>query len=326
MSPTIAKQLKEASQKSVLVVGDVMVDEYLHGDASRISPEAPTPVVSLTHGEFRAGGAANAASNIASIGAKAILLGLIGEDKCGTNLIALLGEKAICNGLVKSTSRPTTQKTRVIARGQQIVRLDTEDHSPISQNLEEKLLENFHHFVKEADVVLLSDYAKGTLTRTVCERIIHSCQLNGTPTIVDPKGFDFSKYTGATIITPNLAEGSAVTNAQNPHQNFAPKYICEALKKMLPDTSIALTLGEHGIALQHHDIYTTFSTRARSVYDVTGAGDTVTAGLAVALACNIDMVTAIDLANRAAGLAVEKRGTATIEMAELLLTLKSTNP
>ena len=295
----------------ILVVGDVMLDRYWFGDVSRISPEAPVPVVKVTYSEERLGGAANVARNIVALGAQATLLSVVGKDEAGQALKRKLAEEPIDARLHDDAAISTTVKLRVIGRQQQLLRIDFEE-SPGHEVLAAKL-EEFIERVPQCDAVILSDYGKGGLTHV--GRMIAAARQTGKPVLVDPKGDDYSRYRGASMITPNRAEFREVVGSWKTEQEFTAK--AERLLAELQLQALLVTRSEEGMTLfgpqgRHH-----VPTQAREVFDVSGAGDTVIATLATALAAGADYQEAVELANRAAGIVVGKLGTAVASVEEL---------
>lgn len=296
----------------VLVVGDLMLDRYWHGEATRISPEAPVPVVHVGPSEERPGGAANVALNLAALGAKPLLLGLTGDDEAANTLEGLLTPAGVSCRFVRLPRHPTITKLRVLSRHQQLIRLDfeqgftPEDAARIAQDMADCL--------DEIDVVVLSDYGKGTLAAS--QVLIALARSHGKPVVVDPKGSDFARYRGASVITPNRKEfeavvGRCIDDAQIIERGHA------LIERELLD-ALLITRSEEGMTLLRHDEPAmNLPTLAREVFDVTGAGDTVVAVLAGALACGQPWPQATALANLAAGLVVGKLGTATVSVAEL---------
>lgn len=299
------------SRARVLVVGDAMLDRYWFGEVSRISPEAPVPVVQVNRIEERLGGAANVARNAAALGARAYLLSVVGQDEAGDVLARLLEQEAVGAGLSRDPDITTTVKLRVIGRQQQLLRMDFEAR-PTYEAFSEKLQE-FHARLEDCDCVVLSDYGKGGLTHFGA--IIESANQAGKPVLVDPKGDDWERYRGATLITPNLAEFRQVAGNWLDEAGLAAR--AQGIRSRFEIKSLLLTRGEGGMTLfdeqgAHHQ-----PAEAREVYDVTGAGDTVIATMAVALAAGLPQTDAMRLANRAAGVVVGKFGTAVATPEEL---------
>ena len=297
----------------VLVVGDVMLDRYWIGDVSRISPEAPVPVVRVSGEERRLGGAANVAWNCAALGARTRLLSVVGADEEGAVLESLLSKEGIEPRLHRDRSIQTTQKLRVIARQQrqQLLRVDFEV-SPSREVLASKLAE-FKTSLKGCDVVILSDYGKGGLTHVA--KMIAMARRAGKRVLVDPKGDDYSRYAGATIVTPNQKELREVVGTWKDERDLERR--AQALRKRLRLQALLLTRGESGMTLFQDGTRMNFKTRAREVYDVSGAGDTVIAALGVMLAAGASLTEAVRTANRAAGIVVGKFGTAVATRKEL---------
>lgn len=309
--------LERVNKASILVVGDVMLDRYWWGSASRLSPEAPVPVVALKKVTHIPGGAANVGANIASLGATVFLAGMIGQDEAGRSLSEAIGGSGISTQyLVTSADRPTTTKTRVLVHNHQIARVDDETDRPVADDEQEQLLSNVRRVIAEADAVVLSDYSKGCLSRTFSAEVIDLARQNNKMILVDPKCRDLTVYSGATLLTPNLAEAMAAAGIENGGEERAD----EAAEKILTATSVEsllITLGEHGMKLFRKDATPEhFPSMARQVFDVTGAGDTVVALLAAALGAKASLAEAICLANIGAGLAVEKVGTSVVEIDE----------
>lgn len=303
--------LPDTRNARVLVVGDVMLDRYWFGEVSRISPEAPVPVVKVERTEERPGGAANVARNIAALGAQATLLSVVGADEAGQSLARLLAESAIEASLHEDAQLNTTVKLRVIARQQQLLRIDFENW-PAHEVLQAKLAE-FEARVPHCDVVILSDYGKGGLTHIA--EMIRIAREYGKPVLVDPKGDDYARYAGASIVTPNRAELREVVGRWKDEADLAQRVA--KLRAELALDAVLLTRSEEGMTLFAADETIHEPAQAREVYDVSGAGDTVIATLAVMLAAGRPLPEAMRLANRAAGVVVGKLGTATCSLEEL---------
>ena len=296
----------DTSKARVLVVGDVMLDRYWYGDVSRISPEAPVPVVLVNEQkeELRLGGAANVAHNCASLGAQTHLLSVVGNDDSGRALARLLQEKHVKADLHRDRSIRTTEKLRVIGRQQQLLRLDFE-RSPSREVLASKLTQ-YRAALLQCDVVILSDYGKGGMTHI--RQMIQLARRAKKRVLVDPKGDDYSRYRGASVITPNRAELREVVGTWADEKDLARR--AEALRRKLGLEALLVTRGDEGMTLFRPGRKVHIDTEAREVFDVTGAGDTVIATLAVMLAAGANMEAAVRTANRAAGIVVGKLGTA----------------
>jgi D-glycero-beta-D-manno-heptose-7-phosphate kinase len=304
--------LKEKlSRARVLVVGDAMLDRYLFGDVERISPEAPVPVVRVTREEARLGGAANVALNIKSAGAGATLITVVGNDEPAGKLQQLLHDKGVDSILGKDPNLFTCVKLRVIGRAQQLVRVDFEsqpDHEVLAA-----MLTDYARVLPQHDAVLFSDYGKGGLAHI--PRMIELARAAGKPVLVDPKGIDYARYTGATVITPNRSELSQVVGGWSSEEQLQAR--AQALRESLDLDSLLLTRSEEGMSLFDASGQMRVAAKAREVFDVTGAGDTVIAIMAALLACGSSLREALPIANRAAGLVVGKFGTATVSYEEL---------
>jgi len=308
--------LPDLSRGRVLVVGDVMLDRYWYGEVERISPEAPVPVVKVERTEERAGGAANVALNAAALGAKVTLLSVVGSDEAGKSLERLISEQGIATSLHRDGNLATTVKLRVIGRKQQLLRADFET-APSHEVLAGKLAE-FEALLGNCDAVVLSDYGKGGLTHIA--RMIELARAQKRVVLVDPKGDDYSRYKGATIVTPNRNELREVVGRWKDDADFVRR--AEGLRSELDLAALLVTLGEDGMALFRAGGVHRERARAREVYDVTGAGDTVIGTLAVMLAAGAQMDEAVRVANHAAGIAVGKFGTAVVHPDELAADLQ----
>jgi D-beta-D-heptose 7-phosphate kinase/D-beta-D-heptose 1-phosphate adenosyltransferase len=302
----------------VAVVGDVMLDVYLVGNVSRISPEAPVPVVHVTEERWALGGAANVAANVVALGAECRLVGYVGADEAGARIRSALGELSggtVAARLVQRDDRPTTTKTRVVARHQQVVRFDREHSHDLPDECAGELCDAVRAAVAGADALVLEDYNKGVLAPSVIRAALDAANAAGIPSVVDPKFRHFMDFGGATVFKPNALElGAALGTAVQPKDDAW----LEDARTRVGARHLLLTLGEDGMALRSEDAPTfRIPTVAREVYDVSGAGDTVTAFVAVALAAGATMQEAAVLANLAAGIEVAKPGVAVVTPAEL---------
>jgi D-beta-D-heptose 7-phosphate kinase/D-beta-D-heptose 1-phosphate adenosyltransferase len=312
------------AEKHVLAVGDVMLDRYIWGEVGRISPEAPVPVVHVTYRSARPGGVANVAMNMALLGAQTCVMGFTGDDENGKVLEASLRSHGIASDFIVSEGFPTIVKTRILGGQQQMLRLDTERSDPRPQADYDLLIQRVLARLPGCDALVLSDYAKGSFSAKVCQALIQAAREKGIPVLVDPKSPDFSRYRGATTICPNLAEISAA--ARDPdwtrvHGIEEPLNAAESMVRELDLEFLTATLSEKGIALVRPGKILTAPAVARKVFDVSGAGDTVIAVLALCLASAISPETAVQLANVAAGIVVGKVGTVPVEKHELLAAL-----
>lgn len=298
-------------EKKLLVVGDVMLDRYWFGEVNRISPEAPVPIVRVEKREERLGGAANVARNAVALGAQAALLGVIGDDDAGDAVQRLLQESAIHSHLNRDAQISTIIKLRVIGRQQQLLRIDFEE-KPSDLVLQDKLA-RFQALLDDANIVVISDYAKGSLVNVAT--MISNAVAKGKIVLVDPKGSDFSRYRGATLLTPNKAELRQIVGDWHSESELVEK--AQALRKELQVQALLLTRSEEGMTLFSENEVFHVPALAREVFDVSGAGDTVIATLAVMLLRGYDLKQSVEIANRAGGIVVGKLGTATVSEQEL---------
>lgn len=307
-------------QIKILVVGDLMLDRYIVGEVERISPEAPVPVLRHAQRYERPGGAANVAMNLAGLGCQAFLAGFWGDDGEKGELAALLDKAGIDTLGVVSSSLPTISKTRIVGRRQQLLRIDVESREPFSLVEEQRLIDRVVELTGKVHAVILSDYAKGALTTALCERVIRAARAASIPILADPKTPDFSKYTGATTICPNLQELSVATRIPT----YRTEEMLGVARELIAENDIGfltVTMSEKGIRVVSADEVYHSPARAREVFDVSGAGDTVIAMLAASMAGGLHLHTAVELANLAAGIVVGKVGTVPIARHELIAAL-----
>src|SRR5246500_3631693 len=310
----------EIAGKTVLCVGDLMLDEFVYGEVSRISPEAPAPVIAVQRSETNIGGAGNVARNIASLGARCIFVALVGEDDAGNKLKAALSQESLIESvLICDSGRPTTRKVRFVSDhfSTHMLRADWEKASPASADIEQKLIDAILPLLPRADIVLLSDYAKGVLTARVIRNVIDAAKKHGKRVIVDPKSANFAIYRGATLLTPNRKEFAEATRSRADSDAAIAEAARDAM--ILADCEAMLvTQSEHGMTLvPRTGDPVHVPAHPVKVRDVSGAGDTVAAALALALAAGADWETAVRIANAAAAVAVSKKGTAIVTAAEL---------
>lgn len=304
--------LPSFEQARVLVVGDVMLDRYWHGASHRISPEAPVPVVKVSQKDDRPGGAANVALNMAALGADVSLVGVIGRDEAGEILQQQMAAAKVSAAFQVSNTHPTVTKLRVTSRHQQLLRMDFEEKFEAADT--NQVFNKTRLQITQTNLLVLSDYAKGSLQD--CQSLIALAKASGVPVLVDPKGTQFELYTGATLMTPNLAEFEAVVGPCQDEMTLVAKG--SVLMNRLNLSALLITRGEQGMTLLrpgHSELH--LPARAREVFDVTGAGDTVIATLAAAMASGLDLPHAVALANLAAGIVVGKQGTASVSLPEL---------
>jgi D-beta-D-heptose 7-phosphate kinase/D-beta-D-heptose 1-phosphate adenosyltransferase len=297
----------------VAILGDIMLDRYLWGDVNRISQEAPVPIVEVRRESARFGAAANVAENVASLGARAVLVGVVGDDDAGRELLSLLTGRGVdVDSVVMEPGRPTTTKLRVIAQSQQVVRADSEVTTDVAGDVEARVLDGLRRAMADSDVLIVSDYGKGVVTRTTIAVAISVAKDLGKMVCVDPKESHFGSYVGVTAITPNQKEAGAAVGATITDESTLLT-VGWKLQKQLEAECVVVTRGEHGMSLfMSGGELVHLPTVARDVFDVTGAGDTVVSALAVALAAGASMEEAAIIANHAAGLVIREVGTASV--------------
>jgi rfaE bifunctional protein kinase chain/domain len=314
--------LGRARGRAVLIVGDLMLDHFVLGRVDRISPEAPVPVVQFDHESYRLGGAANVANNVASLGGSVEIAGLVGNDAEGSRLVEHLRRAGIgTSAILADTGRCTTRKLRVVTtRNQQVARIDYECDRAVDGDLEATLVNRIREAAARADVVLVSDYQKGVVTRATAQAAIGAARAKGVPSLVDPKVSHIEYYAGASLITPNHHEAEAVT-LQRIRNTGEARSAARRFRERAKCDSVLITRGEHGMWLLGTDGEFDLPAEAREVSDVTGAGDTVIAAIALGLAAGGSLRDAARLANRAAGLAVARFGPVAITAEELTAAL-----
>lgn len=310
-------ELANFQKAKVLVVGDVMLDRYWFGDVNRISPEAPVPIAKINQTDHRAGGAANVARNIAALGGQAGLLSVVGNDEAADTLMNLLNQDGIQHHLLRSPNTPTTLKLRVLARHQQLIRLDFEEKPDLS--CLEQVITHYHDLVNQYDAIILSDYGKGVLHQSLA--MIQVARTLGKYVLIDPKGADYTRYQGATLITPNRSELKEAVGSWQDEAMLTQK--AQDLRNQLNLDALLLTRSEEGMSLYQKDTIVHQPTNAQEVYDVSGAGDTVIATMGLCLAAGYSFTESMHIANAAAGLVVAKLGTAICTFNELIHALKN---
>lgn len=297
----------------VAILGDIMLDRYVWGDVNRISQEAPVPIVEVRRNSSRFGAAANVAENVASLGGRAILVGVVGDDEAGRELLSLLTGRGVdTDSVVTETSRPTTTKLRVIAQSQQVVRADSEVTTDVSGDVEARVIEGLRRAIADSDVLIVSDYGKGVVTGATIAAAISAARELGKMVCVDPKESHFGSYVGVTAITPNQKEAGEAVGTTITDESSLLAVGTELLKRLEAEC-VVITRGEQGMSLfMSSGELVHLPTVAREVFDVTGAGDTVVSALAVALAAGASMEEAAIIANHAAGLVIREIGTASV--------------
>jgi D-beta-D-heptose 7-phosphate kinase/D-beta-D-heptose 1-phosphate adenosyltransferase len=317
-----AEILETLRDRYVVVLGDVMLDEFVWGDVTRISPEAPVPVVDVRRESVHLGGAANVLANLVALGARGSVVGVIGNDFAGQRLRMSLSDLGNPDGcLLIDDSRPSTTKTRIVAHSQLVVRADRESRKAVNANIASEIVSRLKEELKRADAFVVSDYDKGVVTPAILHAILPQA-YERVPVLIDPKLRNFNSYRPATLVTPNHLEALRMSDTED-HSDDGSYHAAKVIKEKLGCNAVLITRGDRGMMLLESDgepVYV--ETAAREVYDVTGAGDTVIAALAAALASGATMLEAASLANHAAGVVVGKVGTATATATELLDTFE----
>ena len=314
-------ELREAGEKirdiKCLIIGDIMLDRYIYGSVNRISPEAPIPVVNVKRKDVDLGGAANVASNVRKLGAHAVISGVIGNDAAGNEIIDMLGREGIEFAGIADDERPTTVKTRIVGKGQQVVRFDEEDTKWLDGVQEERLKKTVRDSLEDCSIVIVSDYRKGVCTNGIMDDVIGMAQREGIPVIVDPKESDWTKYAGATFITPNFKEFCEALGHECENTEEEIAHYAEELFDRYTIKNLLVTRSEYGMTLLRRGSSETYAAMARSVFDVSGAGDTVLATLSILLAAGMEPEKAVETANVAAGISVAHAGTYVVSFEEV---------
>jgi rfaE bifunctional protein kinase chain/domain len=315
----LKKIARKAKKQKILVFGDLMVDEYLWGQVSRISPEAPVPIINISSAQVRFGGAANVAFNLVGLEQQPILVGLIGEDRMGEQFLEMLTSHNLsANGILKWAGRPTTVKTRIIGNNQHIARVDQESVDPISTDLQEKLFERILENIEDVSAIIIQDYNKGVVVPLLVNHIIELAERHGKIVTVDPKFENFFAYKNATLFKPNTKEVEEALAIRIKNEDDLHQAGRELLSR-LNNQAVLITRGTNGMALfEKNGDYAFVETKARNVADVSGAGDTVIATLTYALAGGANMKEAVTLSNFAAGLVCEEVGVVPVPLKKLL--------
>lgn len=301
---------------NILVIGDIMLDKYYYGSVKRISPEAPVPVVNVNKEEMTLGGASNVANNIITLGGNVCLCGAIGEDFHGKELKRLADDKNIITNLIK-TDHPTITKTRIIGERQQIVRLDFEEKLKIEEEIIDNYFNDIAKLIDRSDIVIISDYAKGFMSPYFSRKIISYCNSKEIKVIVDPKGRDWEKYNGAWLITPNVKELGDINGEEIENTDFDITKAAKHIQYKYNIEQLLITRSEKGMSLCSVDKSIHIPTHSEEVFDVSGAGDTVVAALALSIAAGNTLEDAIHISNVAAGVVIKKMGTASLTVNEL---------
>lgn len=323
MKQRLLKILEQFKNRKILVIGDIMLDKYIWGEVSRISPEAPVQVVNVVKETYEAGGAANVANNIAALEGKAFMVGIAGDDEAKNILLDELKKKGIStNGILIDKDKPTTQKIRILGKNQQLLRVDYEKKDHVHKNIEEQIINFLNSKIKEIDVVVISDYAKGVITPEICSKLVQMAKSNKKPLIVDPKPKHKSIYSNVDLITPNNAEASEMSGIEEGSYDAVIKIGSRLVKHL--NTNVLITRGEKGMSLfEKNGMATHIPAKAKEVYSLIGAGDTVVAAIALAVASGAKLKDAAFLANIAAGIKVGKIGTSSVSVDEIKREIES---
>ena len=309
----------EDKKPSILVIGDLMIDHYIWGNATRLSPEAPVPIVNVKNESTTLGGAGNVVQNLVALGATVTIAGVIGDDAHGTQLIEILESEGVkTNTIIKDNKRPTTVKTRVLAGSHQLVRVDREITDPISAALEDELLGKLVDAIATADIVLLSDYNKGLFASRLTQRIIKIADDHQKKVIVDPKGLNYEKYKGAYLIKPNRKELAEAAKTEKISNLTDLQNAAKAIFLQTDTAYLIVTLSEEGMAIITSETSKLLPVKATEVFDVTGAGDTVIATIAYFIALGVTVEEACELANHAAAIVIRHIGSATTTVADII--------
>ncbi|WP_304064918.1 D-glycero-beta-D-manno-heptose-7-phosphate kinase [Pedobacter glucosidilyticus] len=318
----LSKKLSDLNQQKtphILVIGDVMLDHYIFGNANRLSPEAPVPVVNVRNESKIIGGAGNVANNITALGGKVSIASVVGADDFGKEIKNILKEKNIhSDALFFDKSRSSTIKTRVLASNHQIVRIDRENLHDIDSALEEQIFEAVKPLISDVDIIILSDYNKGLLTYQLCQSVINYANSLHKKVVIDPKGIDYSKYKGAFLIKPNRKELSETSRIENINNQEKLKAAADVIFKNTQTVNLVVTLSEEGMAILTPQSCEVLPVQATEVYDVTGAGDTVIATMAYCLALGFNLHEACQIANYAAAIVIKHVGSATTSIEEII--------
>lgn len=317
MKQRLLKILENFRNKKILVIGDIMLDKYIWGDVSRISPEAPVQVVHVQKETYAPGGASNVASNISALNGKVFMVGIVGNDESKNILLNELKKIGVnTDGILTDNDKPTTQKVRIVGKSQQLLRVDYEKKEHVHKDIEDSLINFLKKTIRDVDVVVVSDYAKGVITPEICDVLIQMSKEHNKAVIVDPKPKHLNLYSNVTLITPNNAEASEMTNIEDGSDESVLEIGSKLLKYL--NANVLITRGEKGMSLfEKNSKITHIPAKAREVYSLIGAGDTVVAALALALASDANFEEAAALANIAAGIKVGKIGTASVGIEEM---------
>ncbi|WP_295713117.1 D-glycero-beta-D-manno-heptose-7-phosphate kinase [Mucilaginibacter sp.] len=307
------------TKPTILVIGDLMIDHYIIGGATRLSPEAPVPIVNVKKETYTLGGAGNVVQNLVSLGAKVTVAGVIGDDASALQVIDILTEEGVeTHTIIKDSSRPTTVKTRVLAGSHQLVRVDREVTDPVSLAIEDELIGKLAGYIAQADMVVLSDYNKGLFSPSLTQKVIIEANKHGKKVVIDPKGLNYEKYKGAFIIKPNRKELAEAAKTEKINSLESLQQAAKVIFEQTGTEYIVVTLSEEGMVILSELTHKLLPVKATEVFDVTGAGDTVLATMAYFIACGLSIEEACDLANHAAAIVIRQVGSATTTVDEII--------
>ncbi|WPU92534.1 D-glycero-beta-D-manno-heptose-7-phosphate kinase [Mucilaginibacter sabulilitoris] len=304
---------------AILVIGDLMVDHYITGDASRLSPEAPVPIVNVKNESVTLGGAGNVVQNLVALGAQVTVAGLIGHDTAGEQIIEILAAEGVeTHTIIKDNTRPTTVKTRVLAGSHQLVRIDRETTEAVSDHIADELINTLNGYIEKADIVVLSDYNKGLFSPSLTQRLIIQANRQGKKVIIDPKGLNYEKYKGAYIIKPNRKELAEAAKTEKINSIESLKQAAGIIFEQTGTEYLVVTLSEEGMVILSELTHKLLPVKATEVFDVTGAGDTVLASITFFIAAGLTIEEACEIANHAAAIVIRHVGSATTTIAEII--------
>ena len=307
------------TKPAILVIGDLMIDHYIIGGATRLSPEAPVPIVNVKKETYTLGGAGNVVQNLVSLGAKVTVAGVIGDDASASQVIDILTEEGVeTHTIIKDGSRPTTVKTRVLAGSHQLVRVDREVTDAVSLAIEDELIDKLATYIKQADMVVLSDYNKGLFSPSLTQKIIIEANKHGKKVVIDPKGLNYEKYKGAFIIKPNRKELAEAAKTEKINSLESLQQAAKVIFEQTGTEYIVVTLSEEGMVILSELTHKLLPVKATQVFDVTGAGDTVLATMAYFIAAGLSVEEACELANHAAAIVIRQVGSATTTIDEIV--------
>jgi rfaE bifunctional protein kinase chain/domain len=307
------------TKPTILVIGDLMIDHYIIGGATRLSPEAPVPIVNVKKETYTLGGAGNVVQNLVSLGARVTVAGVIGDDASASQVIDILTEEGVeTHTIIKDNSRPTTVKTRVLAGSHQLVRVDREVTDAVSLTIENELIDKLSTYIAQADMVVLSDYNKGLFSPSLTQKVIIEANKHGKKVIIDPKGLNYEKYKGAFIIKPNRKELAEAAKTEKINSLESLQQAAKVIFEQTGTEYIVVTLSEEGMVILSELTHQLLPVKATEVFDVTGAGDTVLATMAYFIACGLTIEEACELANHAAAIVIRQVGSATTTIDEII--------